>query len=284
MLPSKESVDMAEEKVKLKKYWVEQAINLAMQGRWAEAVTANQNIIALFPADAEAWNRLGKAYTELGQYEDAREAYARAVQIDPSNSIAQKNLQKLSFLLQASHGKPRKERIPPREGETDRIEPYFFVEETGKTGVTNLVNPAPLDVLAKLTAGDPLRLRVNGYTLVVESPRGERLGEVESKLGQRIIGFMKAGNKYSAAVAALDNNTVRVIIRETYQHPSMAGRVSFPSKGEASGFRAYIKESVLRYDLEEEEEAGEEIDYGLEPEAAAEELGEEIEPSTEEEL
>jgi hypothetical protein len=64
----------------------------------------------------------------------------------------------------------------------------------------------------------------------------------------------------------------------------MAGRVSFPSKGEASGFRAYIKESVLRYDLEEEEEAGEEIDYGLEPEAAAEELGEEIEPSTEEEL
>ncbi|MDP2974689.1 MAG: hypothetical protein Q8N45_00615, partial [Anaerolineales bacterium] len=103
----------------------------------------------------------------------------------------------------------------------------------------------------------------------------ERLGEIEPKLSQRLIHFMQAGNRYVAAITALDNHTVKIIIRETYQHPSQAGRVSFPPKRSAdSGFRAYTKETLVKYDEEEEEHFPEEGDLGPD--------GEPMEEATEE--
>src|SRR5512146_1490825 len=87
-----------EERAKLKKHWVDQAIALAMQNKWEEAVGGNQTILDLYPNDVDAYNRLGRALTELGRYGEAREAYSKAVKIDPLNAIAQKNLSRLSAL------------------------------------------------------------------------------------------------------------------------------------------------------------------------------------------
>jgi len=72
------------------------AIDLAMNGRWQEAVNANQSLIEDFPNDADAYNRLGRAYLELGDYKRAVEAYRRAAEVDPHNVIARKNLSRLS--------------------------------------------------------------------------------------------------------------------------------------------------------------------------------------------
>lgn len=265
---------MAEEKTKLKKYWVEQSITLALQGRWGEAVTANQNILALFPSDSEAHNRLGKAYTELGRYEEAKDAYAKALQIDPTNSIAHKNLNRLNRLLASGATGAA---AAPRSAE-ERLDPQVFIEEMGKTGTTVLQEPAEPAMLAKLTAGDPVRLRPENSSLVVDSLRGERLGRLETKLGQRLLGLMKAGNRYAAAIASLENSP-RIIIRETYQDPSQMGRLSFPPKGESGGFRSDIKGSVLKYDLDDDE-GPDELDYGGEPEATGDE--EEAEPAEDE--
>jgi tetratricopeptide (TPR) repeat protein len=264
---------MPEEKTKLKKYWAEQAVSLAIQGRWTEAVAANQNILALFPSDAEAYNRLGKAFTELGQYDAARDSYMHALQIDSSNTIAEKNLQRLANLVAAAAPDPQL--VPVTEG---FLAPQLFIEEMGKTGSTTLVNLAPISVLARQSAGDPVRLRIENRTLVAENMRGERLGEVEPKMGQRLISFMMAGNRYSAAISSLDM-CVRIVIRETYQHPSQAGRVSFPAKGNESPFRPYIKDSVLKYDLdEEEEESGDESEFSVENDGGSDDSGEEGEP------
>jgi tetratricopeptide (TPR) repeat protein len=252
---------MAEEKAKLKKYWAEQAVSLALQGRWQDAVTANQNILTLFPSDAEAYNRLGKAFTELGKYADARDSYSHALQIDPGNGIAEKNLQRLAYLAAAE---PSPAPTPPT-GE-DFLAPQLFIEETGKTATTTLINPVGLEMLARQSAGDPVRLRVEGRTIVVDNVRNERLGDVEPKLGQRVITFMNAGNRYTAAISSLDT-FIKIIIHETYQHPSQAGRVSFPAKGGDSGFRSYIKDSVLKYDLDDEDdEGGDEMEFAVEGE------------------
>jgi tetratricopeptide (TPR) repeat protein len=262
---------MAEEKAKLKKYWSEQAVSLALQGRWQDAAAANQNILALFPSDAEAYNRLGKAFTELGKYAEAKDSYAHALQIDPGNSIAEKNLQRLTHLA-AVEVAPAPEPPPGQEF----LAPQLFIEETGKTTTTTLINPAGIAILARQSAGDPVRLRIEGRTLVVENVRGERLGEVDVKLGQRVIAFMNAGNRYTAAISSIDT-FIRVIIHETYQHPSQAGRVSFPAKGGDSGFRSYIKDSVLKYDLDDEEDDnGEEMEFAVEGEGG-EEAGDEPE-------
>jgi len=83
----------------LAKRWKDQAVELALLGRWDEAVQMNARVLELFPEDIGARNRLGKAYTELGQLEEAVAAYEESLQRQPSNPIARKNLADLYALL-----------------------------------------------------------------------------------------------------------------------------------------------------------------------------------------
>ena len=124
-----------EEKARLRRHWTEQAISFATSGRWEEAIAANQSLILIAPTDVDAHNRLGKGYMELGRYKDARDAYTQAIQLDPNNTIAQKNLHRLASL----HEDAEATRLPSIE----RVDPRLFIEETGKTVVTSLVNVAP---------------------------------------------------------------------------------------------------------------------------------------------
>jgi tetratricopeptide (TPR) repeat protein len=227
-----------EEQVRLRRQRSKQAIALAMQGRWREAVAANQEIITSFPNDVDAYNRLGRAYIELGEYSQAREAYGRAIELDPYNVIAQKNLRRLPYLGEVGS-----------EADSDRAEPQYFIEETGKAGVVNLYRLAPRGVLAKMVAGDKVYLKVNGSGLTVENARGEYLGQVEPRHGQRLIKLMEGGNQYTAAIVSSNEDRVLVIIREVYQDPSQAGLLSFPPKGGES-LRPYLSNTMLRRELE----------------------------------
>lgn len=260
-----------DERAKLKRHRVEQAISLAMQNRWQDAVAVNRSIIELFPNDVDAYNRLGRALTELGQYAEAREAYSRAVEIDPTNTIARKNLARLAALRVAE--------VPAKAHQ--KVDPRIFIAETGKSGVTNLVRPGTRETIAKMSVGDQVYLKIEGRALLVVNADQEYLGQVEPRLSQRLIDLMKGGNHYAAAIVSLDDTQVRVIIKETYQDPSQAGKVSFPSKGpEAAAVRPYIKDTLLRYELEdEEEETLEEPEYAVdvEPEAEEAEVVEEVE-------
>ena len=225
----------------------QQAIQLAMQGQWQEAAAVNRAIIAVFPNDVDAYNRLGKALTELGRYSEAREAYSKTLELDALNSIAQKNLTRLATLGEGAT-------VQAEGGQ--KLSPQMFISETGKTGITVLTRPAT-EITARMTAGDQVFLRRQNNTLLVESSQGEYLGEVEPKLGMRLIKLMDGGNQYAAAIATLNGDDVRVIIKETFQHPSQAGKLSFPpAAGDA--FRPYTKEGLVRRDVEAEEDSFEE--------------------------
>ena len=65
----------AAERARQKRQLADQAVKLAMQNQWQEAVDVNRQIIDLSPEEGEAWNRLGKAFSELGRYGEARDAY-----------------------------------------------------------------------------------------------------------------------------------------------------------------------------------------------------------------
>jgi tetratricopeptide (TPR) repeat protein len=249
-----------EEQVRLRRQQSKNAIALAMQGRWREAVVANQEIIESFPSDIDAYNRLGKAHMELGQYSPAKEAYNRAMELDPYNIIAQKNLRRLSYLAESGVN---------LEAESDKAKPQYFIEDTGKAGVVNLYRLAPREVLAKIVAGDKVNLRINDSSLVVENSHGEYLGLVESRHAQRLIKLMEGGNQYSAAIVSSAEDRVAVIIREVYQDSSQAGQLSFPPKG-VDSLRPYISDKILRRGLEYAEAAEEEF-----PEIESETLDEE---------
>lgn len=248
-------VYQAEDRTRAKKQHADMAIQMALQGRWSEAAQLNRAIIESFPTDVDAYNRLGKAMTELGRYAEARDAYMKGLEIDPLNAIARKNLTRLATLG---------EEEAPRPIASQKLSPQMFIEETGKTGITTLVRPN-MDVAARMTAGDQVALHRQDSSLAVQTITGEHVGELEPKLSQRLIKLLDGGNEYVAAIAGLDEDAVRVFIRETFQHASQMGKLSFPPTVTES-FRPYVKGRLLRHDADDESyfEDGEEGE-GWEP-------------------
>ena len=240
-----------EERSRLRRQLSKQAIALAMEGKWKEAVGVNLRLIEVFPDDVEAHNRLGRAYLEMGEYSRSEEAYQRTRKIDPYNTIAEKNLQRLARLKENAGGVA---------GSVDRLEPQSFIEEIGKAGVVQLVNLAPPETVVKLAAGDRVQLRISDLTLIVESNTGEYLGEVGAEQGQRLARLARGGNQYTAAVVSASGEALSIIIREVYQHPSQAGRLSFPSR-QLSGMRTDLGDRVLRRELEQDESGSGDFGY-----------------------
>jgi hypothetical protein len=115
----------------------------------------------------------------------------------------------------------------------------------GKTIITALEG-ASADICSKVAAGDVAELKVDGDSIVAETSRGVKLGTLEAKLARRLIKFMRGGNRYQGGVTACDGNTVKLIVRETYQDPKFAGKPSFPMRRKREvEFRPYTKESLL---------------------------------------
>lgn len=237
----------------------EQAVKLAVAGRWQEAAALNRELIARFGDDAEVYNRLGKAFTELGRIRDARLVYEKALEVDPTNAIAQRNLDRL---------KQAKEE-EPAAAPAAQMSRGLFIEEVGKAAVVRLEAGRP-DALGALDAGDPVDLEVRGNAVNAVTRGGVYLGMVEPRVGLRLARLIEGGNRYSAALVST-GEPPRIIVREEYQDPSQAGKVSFP-KSSINEVRAYTRRDFLREDVDDlaEDEDGP-ADVG----GAADELPEE---------
>lgn len=249
------------DKTRMKRQRTEQAIQYAMQSRWEDAIAANRAIISVFPEEPEAYNRLGKALGETGKIKEAREAYQKALELEPGNMIARKNLDRLATA---------RAKAEPDKGL--QVDTSLFIEEMGKTGVTTLRAPN-MKMLVTLTAGDEVVLKPVGSRLTVETASGEYISDIEPRLALRLSKLIGGGNKYAAAVAGIGENNLRIIIKETFQHPSQVGRLSFPAGKAGDGIRPYTKESMVRADMDEDEdpldEADDWEDAEAEPEADA---------------
>jgi tetratricopeptide (TPR) repeat protein len=259
-----------EEKARLRQRLSKEAIDLALQGRWEEAEAINRDIIEKFPSDVEAYNRLGRALTELRDFDGAKEAYLKALELAPENAIAKKNLARLTSLSESMatlRSNPHK--TSTSKAQAPRVALDLFITEIGKAGVVNLHNVASVNVLAKMGFGDQVHLKARKQHLIVTNADGKHLGEVEPRQGLRLIKLMRGGNRYDAAILNVAEDKVQVLIKEVYQHPSQVGRPSFPVKA-TEHLRTRIKESLLRRGiitdegevmpeaeyLEEEEELG----------------------------
>ena len=241
------------EHLKPRSQYADDAVQLAIAGKWDDAVKLNKFVIENFGADEETQNRLGKALSELGKLKDAKAAYEAALKINPMNSIAKKNAARINTLLHQKEGL--------KVGGT-RVDLNLFVEEMGKTIITTLESPPSADICSKVAAGDVAELRAEGDGIVAETSRGVRLGLLEAKLARRLIKFMRGGNRYQAGLTSCEGNLVKLIVRETYQDPHFAGKPSFPMRRKREvEFRPYTKESLLSrggaafVEDEEEEEA-----------------------------
>ena len=223
---------------RLKRDLSQDAISLALKGEWERATEVNRAILELFTGEVEAMNRLGKAYMELGRYDDAREVLGNVARIAPYNNIAKKNLARLESLGSSP--------ASTMQGRKAVSIPHMFIEESGKSGTTVLRKTAPSETIARVAPNDPLNLVVENSNLNVYLRDGEYLGQVEPKLGQRLARLMCDGNEYDAAIVSVNQQVVSVIIRETYRHSSLQNVCSFPSKTKKE-HRVYLGQSLISH-------------------------------------
>jgi len=258
-----------------KRQLAEQAIAQAADAQWADAAETNQKLLEL-GADAEAENRLAKALWEMGELGAAREHYQTALALDPTNRIAERNIDRLKVLLVAAGEKT----VPAADGSKAPVS--IFVEETGKTGFAFLTDLPDPRQLAQVNPGDAVELTPEGNRLIAIS-NGMRIGVVEPRVAARLLKLIADGNKYAAGVTSLGDKDVRIIIREIFQDPRNYGKVSFPTAAKSTDLRPYTKGTLVREEMEleedleddEEDEEIEDLDRVLPPESTTEEAFEE---------
>jgi tetratricopeptide (TPR) repeat protein len=269
---SRKEKTLVQQKPSTRRQLGEDARKAAFEGNWENAVALNLQIIDRFQRDAEAYNRLGRAYLSLGNLEEAKDAYTKSLRVDPANLIARRNLQRLE-ILRAQGG--RSAAPVTRPGPMPRT--TAFLEEVGKTWVDELVNPGELQTLADVSSGEQLHLSAEDDRLIVRRASGDRLGEIEPKTARRVLDLMASGNRYEIFALGLSGQTLRTILREVYRDPSVATSVSFPRQITS---RAYLRDrDLLRqrdesdfflFDEDEEDEEVEAVSPDRDEEDAAE--------------
>jgi tetratricopeptide (TPR) repeat protein len=70
----------------------QQAIQSALDANWSKAIKINNQLVTYGLETVAVYNRLGKAYTELDQWDKAVKAFEKALVLDPVNSVATKGL------------------------------------------------------------------------------------------------------------------------------------------------------------------------------------------------
>jgi tetratricopeptide (TPR) repeat protein len=258
-----------------KRQLADQAIAQASAAQWVEAAATNRRILEL-GTDAEAENRLAKALWELGELKAAREHYQTALALDPTNRIAERNIDRLKILMVAAG----EQTVPAQAGSKAPVS--IFVEETGKTGFAYLTDLADPRQLAQVNPGDAVELSSEGNRLIAHS-NGVRIGVVEPRVAARLLKLIADGNKYAAGVTSLGDKDVRIILREIFQDPTNYGKVSFPTAAKSTDLRPYTKGTLVREEMEleedleddEEDEEIEDLDRVLPPESTSDEAFEE---------
>jgi tetratricopeptide (TPR) repeat protein len=246
--------------------FVEEAVQLALESRWSEALATNQALLEKYGPDEDTHNRVGKALTELGRLPEALDAYSSALQLNPLNLIAQKNVRKLAAMLE------NQETVAAAE---QPIDVEAFTEEPGKSALTVLRPPAER-VSVAVAPGDLVELEPSGDQLLARTARGVPLGEVEPRIARRVLPLMATGNRYSAAVARVEDPEIEIIIREVYQAPENAHTTSFQlsRSGRRDEFRPYAKESLLAAREIDESLSEDEEEYGESQQEPSEDLAE----------
>ena len=88
---------------------LEFGVKMATKGLWREAVLRFEKAASVDPNRPEVFNNLAVAYESLGRFDDARQAYEKALQLDPSDRRIQENQKRFLAFYESL---PRGSRAP----------------------------------------------------------------------------------------------------------------------------------------------------------------------------
>lgn len=195
-----------------------QAIEAAISADWAQAIKFNSEIIKIDKKDADAYLRLGFAYMQDGQMEDAKKYYKKALALQPGNLTAQDNLEKLKIL--------ESKKVHKSQGV--KLNPYLFLDIPGKTKTVTLVNNGQKAVLARLAIGQKIALLVKKRRVEVRTTDDEYIGCLPDDISKRLTIFIKAGSSFEAYVKETSLKHVVLFLKEEKKGKRVAKYISFP--------------------------------------------------------
>lgn len=192
----------------------DQAIKATLSGDWENAIKLNKSLLEEKPNDVEALNRIGLAYSVVGDSKDAKSSYEKVLEIDPLNSIALRNLKRL------------KDNAPKDADSPAIVVNNIFIEETGKTKVVELINLAQSEVLISLQTGQSVDMSIKRLKIFILQGK-KYIGVLPDDIGNRLIKFIKGGNKYEAFVKSAGHQNVSIFIRELKKSAKFKDQPSF---------------------------------------------------------
>lgn len=199
------------------------AIKTALCGQWDEAVKINKKILKTDTTNINALNRLGHAYTSLGQKAKAQKIYKQILGIDPYNIIARKNMEKVTKQNGQSNGNGNSQKVISNPSSV-------FLYEPGKTKIINLLNLAPPVVLCSLNCGDKILLNPKKHAITITTSEGIYLGALPDDLAHKLLTFIAGGNKYETYVKSIGSKILTIFIREIFRSEKFFNQPSFQDK------------------------------------------------------
>lgn len=235
------------------------AIEAALNNNWPEAVSINEALLKDSPKEIETLNRLARAYMENGLVGKSKTTYKYVLELDPYNSIAAKNLEKLTGLTKKDIAQAK-----TNSNGAGPISADLFLEEPGRTKVIELQDLAMSKILATLHTGDPVTMETKGSEVMV-TLNNKRLGKLPPQYAEKISQAIKAGSKFTAIIKAVSVNrhnfspkkqslrsgglklkngaTVTLFVRESVHAPKLGGTPIFQSNN--NHLTSFVREDTL---------------------------------------
>ncbi|MFA5136467.1 MAG: tetratricopeptide repeat protein [Patescibacteria group bacterium] len=226
----------------------QQAIDAAMNLQWKQAIDLNNQIIKLDAKNESANLRLGFVYLQQKDIVKAKKYYSKALKLQPRNSVAISNLERIKVLEKAKMRKPGDAIIS--------FDPDLFLEMAGKTKVVGLTNLGQKDILARLTIGEPVELKVKKRRVEVRTVNGDYIGTLPDDLSKRLMFFIKAKSIYVTYIKESTLTRVIVFIKEEKKGKAVYHQISFPQN-----IQKKLDDTILPTDDKEEIESEEQEEH-----------------------
>jgi tetratricopeptide (TPR) repeat protein len=195
-----------------------QAIDAAIQANWARAIELNSKILELDRKNVQALLRIAFSYLQTGEYAESKKQYHKALRLQPKSSVAHQYLEKIEILEQGK-AKPQTKAA---------FDPHLFIESFGKTKMTSLTNLGQKQVLAQLSIGQQMQLKIKKRRVEIRTDQDEYVGTLADDISKRLILFIKAKSTYTAYIKEVSFAKVIIFIREDKKGRTVSHHISFP--------------------------------------------------------
>lgn len=181
------------------------AITAASTGEWDHAIRYNSLLLEQQPLDIATLNRLGRAYSAVGNITSAQNAYRQVLSIEPDNPIAQKNLNKLTYLNESPNLTGSKQH---------QLNPALLIKKPGATKLVTLIHLGPCEVCASLNCGQTVELIIGKREINVTDAYNRHIGKLPDDLAYRMRQLINLGVTFKAIIKDAHPQKVNIIIQE----------------------------------------------------------------------